>query len=165
MRHDIASYEAPENLFGRIPLFLQRLDHCTVVPFTPEMTELLAKIMAQILSVLAFSTKEINGRRISRSFHSISFLADYGIEKFMKIVEKTKVEDAFRRLDLLTKEENLTMMVAGNLGDIHYFDDEATILVEEISRDVDDTVKVTKCGVSHPFNFFIYILIFTRHVL
>ncbi len=162
VRHDIASYEAPKNLFERIQLFLQRLDHRTVVPFTPEMTELLAKIMAQIP---AFSTKEINGRRISRSFHSISFLADYGIEKFMKIVEKTKVEDAFRRLDLLTKEENLTMMVAGNLGDIHYFDDEATILVEEISRDVDDTVKVTKCGVSHPFNFFIYILIFTRHVL
>ena len=88
VRHDIASYEALENLFEHVQSFLQRLDHCTIVPFTPEMTELLAKIMAQILSVLAFSTKEIKERRISRSFHSISFLADYGIEKFMKRVGK-----------------------------------------------------------------------------
>lgn len=68
MRTDIASYEALVNQFGRIHLFLRRLDHCT---FTPEVTELLAKIMAQILSILALSTKAIKEKRISRSFHSI----------------------------------------------------------------------------------------------
>jgi hypothetical protein len=68
VRADIASYEALVNQFERIHLFLRRLDHCTS---TPEMTELLAKIMAQILSILALSTKAIKEKRISRSFHLI----------------------------------------------------------------------------------------------
>jgi hypothetical protein len=68
VRTDIASYEVLVNQFERIHLFLRRLDHCT---FTPEVTELLAKIMAQILSILALSTKAIKEKCISRSFYSI----------------------------------------------------------------------------------------------
>lgn len=58
------------NLFERIQLFLQRLNHYTVVTLTPDMTELLAKIMAQILSILALSTKTIKERKISKSICS-----------------------------------------------------------------------------------------------
>ena len=65
MRDVIASYEALVNLFERVQFFLQRLHHYTAVPLTPEMTELLAKIMAQILSILALSTKTMKERRIS----------------------------------------------------------------------------------------------------
>ena len=65
MRDVIASYEALVKLFERIQLFLQRLHHYTSVPLTPEMTELLAKIKAQILSILALSTKTMKERRIS----------------------------------------------------------------------------------------------------
>ena len=68
MKDDIANYEALVNQFERIHLFLRRLDHCT---FTPEVMELLAKIMAQILSILAFSTRAIKENRISLSSHSI----------------------------------------------------------------------------------------------
>jgi hypothetical protein len=68
VRTDIASYEVLVDQFERIHLFLRRLDHCT---FTPEVTELLAKIMAQILSILALSTKAIKEKWISRSFYSI----------------------------------------------------------------------------------------------
>jgi hypothetical protein len=61
------------HLFERIQFFLQRLNHYTSVPLTPEMTELLAKIMAQILSILALSTREMKERRISQSFCSIRY--------------------------------------------------------------------------------------------
>lgn len=143
VRTDIASYEALVNQFECIHLFLQRLDHCT---FIPEVAELLAKIMAQILSILALSTKAIKEKRISQYFHSIrdTFLADYGIEKLMKkVVGKTEVEDALQKLDLLTKEENLTMMMARNLEDTHHFDDEATIFKESF-QDVHDSVRATQ---------------------
>jgi hypothetical protein len=61
----IASYETLINLFERTQFFLQRLNQYVSTPLTPEMTELLAKILAQVLSVLALSTKEIEERRIS----------------------------------------------------------------------------------------------------
>ena len=65
MRDVIASYEALVNLFERIQFFLQRLHHYTAVLLTPDMTEVLAKIMAQILSILALSTKTMKEGRIS----------------------------------------------------------------------------------------------------
>ena len=74
----IASYEALVKLFERIQFFLQRLHHYTSVPLTPEMTELLAKIMAQILSILALSTKTMKEKRISWSIQSVySFMTNY----------------------------------------------------------------------------------------
>jgi hypothetical protein len=103
----IASYEVLVNLFERVQFFLQRLNHHAAVPLTPEMTSLLGKIMAQVLSVLALSTKEMKERRISGSFGSMSsFVSDYNAEKFMKRqVGKKDVEDALVRLDMLTKED------------------------------------------------------------
>ena len=131
----IASYEALVNLFERIRFFLQRLNHYTTVPLTPEMTLLLGKIMAQVLSVLALSTKEMKERRISASICLVfSFMADYATEKFMKrIVRRTEVEDALSRLDMLTKEENL-MTAARNL---------------EVTQNIHDDVRVTKHGAQH----------------
>jgi hypothetical protein len=66
-----ASYEMLVSLFERILFFLQRLNHYTAVPLTSEMTLLLGKIMAQVLSVLALSTKAMKERRISESFNSM----------------------------------------------------------------------------------------------
>jgi hypothetical protein len=64
----IASYETLTNLFERTQYFLQRLNHYITASLTPEMTELLAKILAQVLSVLALSTKGMKERRISVSY-------------------------------------------------------------------------------------------------
>ena len=69
----MASYEVLVNLFERIQFFLQRLNRYAALPLTPEMTVLLGKIMAQVLSVLALSTKAMKERRISGSFRSISY--------------------------------------------------------------------------------------------
>jgi hypothetical protein len=129
----MASYERLLNLFERIQFFLQRLNRYTAVPLTPEIILLLGKIMAQILIVLAFSTKQIKERRISMSFCLMfSFVVDSWTEKFLKrIVGKTDVEDALQRLDVLTKEEAL-MVAARNL---------------ELTRIIHDNVEVTKHGV------------------
>ena len=53
------------NLFERIQSFLQRLKIYTTIPLTTEMMELLGKIMAQVLSILALSTREMKEWRIS----------------------------------------------------------------------------------------------------
>ena len=62
-----ASYDMVVKHFERIQLFLQRLDRYARVPLTTEITELLGKVMAQILSILALSTKATRERPISES--------------------------------------------------------------------------------------------------
>jgi len=178
------SYETLTHLFERIHFFLQRLNRYTAIPLTPEMTLLLGKIMAQVLSVLALSTKEMKARRISGSIHLIfRFMVDYETEKLMKrIAGRTDVEDALQRLDMLTKEENL-MTAARNLEVTHRVDanvvatqelahrvDDKVTTIEEVIHDVDgnvketkdltrdvrDDVKVTRHGERHSFEIFIF---------
>ena len=95
--------------------------------------------MAQILSVLALSTKAMTERRISELIELLCpFLADYDQETFLKtLVGRKEVEDALLRLDSLTKEESL-MAVARNL--------EATNTVDRIVHGVDSNVKAAKEG-------------------
>jgi hypothetical protein len=143
----IASYETLINLFERTQYFVQRLNHYITVSLTPEMMELLAKILAQVLSVLALSTKEMKDRRISVLiyFKNIS-LADYKTEKFMKrIVGKTEVEDGLQRLDMLTKEENLmtaacTLEVTGEIRrDVDVIKDDTRDIKDDTDDIKDDT--------------------------
>ena len=65
----VASHNTLVNLFERIQLFLQRLNIYTGIQLTIEMRELLGKIMAQVVSILALSTKEMNESRISEPIH------------------------------------------------------------------------------------------------
>jgi hypothetical protein len=58
----MASHDTLVNLFERIQFFLQRLAIYTEMSLTPEMTELLGKIMGQLLSILALSTKQMDSR-------------------------------------------------------------------------------------------------------
>ncbi len=133
----MASHDTPIHLFERINFFLQRLKSYTGMPLTNDSRELLGKIMAQLLSILALSTKVITDSRISELIRSLCFsLADYGSEKFLKkLVGRNDVEDALLRLDMLTKEESL-MVMARNL--------EVTHQIDGIVHDVDDNVKATK---------------------
>jgi hypothetical protein len=67
----VASHDALIHLFERIHFFLQRLKSYTRMPLTNESRELLGKIMAQLLSILALSTKAMADRRISESIGSL----------------------------------------------------------------------------------------------
>jgi hypothetical protein len=60
-----SSYDALLDLFECIANFLQRLSIYTDIPFTPEMTNIIVKIMIELLSVLALATKQIKQGRFS----------------------------------------------------------------------------------------------------
>ena len=138
MRDVVASHDTLIHLFERINFFLQRLKSYTGIPLTSESTELLGKIMAQILSVLALSTKAMTSGRISELVRPLCFfLTNCGPEKILrKLVGRMDVEDALSRLDMLTKEENLMVMVK-NLEVTHHIDG--------VVHDIDINLK----GVAH----------------
>ena len=65
MRDVAANHDTLIHIFERVNFFLDRLNRYTGIPFTKDFTELLGKIMAQILSILALSTKMMTERRMS----------------------------------------------------------------------------------------------------
>jgi hypothetical protein len=132
------------HIFERIHFFLQRLNSYTRISLTREFTVLLGKIMAQVLSILALSTKLITERRISELVrHLCSSLADYGAEKFLKrLMGRTDVEDALLRLDSLTNEESL-MAVAKNLEVTCHVDGNVKD-IKVLAGDIDENVKAVK---------------------
>jgi hypothetical protein len=157
------------NLFERIHLFLQRLNRYTAMPLTDDLTELLGKIMAQLLLILALSTKAMTDKRISELDHSQrpSFSAYHGTEKFLKkLAGKKEVEDAVLRLDTLTKEESLTV-VARNLEVAYRVDGKIEVIDENVkatkalTEDINEDVKATKDG-TQPF-LSIFIQVLTSH--
>ena len=78
----MASHEKIIHLFERINFFLQRLNIYTGIPLTNDFTVLLGKIMAELLSILAISTKAMTDRKMSELIYSLSpFLVDYGLRK------------------------------------------------------------------------------------
>jgi hypothetical protein len=63
-----ASYDTLINIFEQIENFFRRLEiHMEVSP-TPEMTDIIVKIMVEVLSILALATKEIKHGWISELF-------------------------------------------------------------------------------------------------
>ena len=61
-----SSYNALLELFERLGNFLQRLEIYTRIPRTTTMTDIVIKIMVEVLSVLALTTKQIKQGRLSR---------------------------------------------------------------------------------------------------
>ncbi|KAH8977777.1 hypothetical protein EDB86DRAFT_3249450 [Lactarius hatsudake] len=104
-----SSYDALVDLFECIGNFLKRLRIYTDIPLTPSMTDIIGKIMVELLSVFALATKQIKqGRFIQR-----------GIEKFArKLLGESEIEAVLQRLDRLTQEEG-RMTVAQTLEVVH----------------------------------------------
>ena len=138
------------NLFERTQYFLQRLSRYVTAFLTPDMTELLAKILAQVLSILALSTKEMKDRPISVLIYSKNFsLSDNNTEQFMKrLIGKTEVEDGLQRLDMLTKEEDLmtaacTLEVTGEIRrDVDVIKDDTRDIKDDTHDIKDDTRNI-----------------------
>ena len=61
-----SSYDALVELFECIANFLKRLRIYTDLPLTTSMTDIIVKIMAELLSVFALATKQIKQGRFSR---------------------------------------------------------------------------------------------------
>ena len=63
-----ASYDALVEIFECIESFVRRLIIYTKIDQpTPVMTEVITKIMAELISILALATKQINQRKFSKS--------------------------------------------------------------------------------------------------
>jgi hypothetical protein len=66
-----ASYDVLREIFERIQAFLTRVKICSGIKLTAEMTEMLGKMMAEVLCILTLSTKEIKQGLLSQCLHLI----------------------------------------------------------------------------------------------
>ena len=129
------------NAFQRVESFFRRLEVYTQVPPTTEMMDTIIQIMVEILSILGIAMKEIRqGRMSKQSSTSIFSMTERCTEKYGKrLIGRTDMEDALKRLDNLTQEE-VRMAVAENL--------KATHVVDERVREVANTVVAIDKGVA-----------------
>lgn len=127
-----ASQDVLIDIFVRIESFFKRLESYTELPPTPSMTDVIVKIMIEVLSILSIATKEIKqGRSSEWIFLCILFHLDLlSLEKFVrKLLGRNDIEDALKRLDTLTMEE-ARMAVAETLNITHKVDDKVAVLID-----------------------------------
>lgn len=91
-----ASHNALIDLFELVGSFLKRLKIYSGIPLTTEIHEVFGRIMVEIFSILALSTKEIERGRTKRFLN--------------RLLGRTDIEDALHRLDKLTQEESRMIM-------------------------------------------------------
>ena len=114
------------------------------------MTDIIVKIMVEVLSILGIVTKEVGQGRMSTSFQvdrSI-FKIDLHTEKYLKkLIGRKDVEDALQRLDQLTQEE-ARMAAVEALTIARGIDDKVKDVdgrVKDVDKkvdDVDDRVQI-----------------------
>jgi len=68
------SYDALVDIFECIENFARRLKIYTEIRTTPALTEMMVKIMVELLKVLALATKQINQGRFSKPWRSFWWL-------------------------------------------------------------------------------------------
>ena len=95
------------DLFERIENLFKRFESHTELKPSEAMTDIMVKIMVEVLSVLAIVTVEIKQRRSSQFIISDFWVLIHAfLEKFpKKFLGKNDMDDALKRLDMLTQEE------------------------------------------------------------
>ena len=95
------------------------------------MTEILVKIMAELLSVLALATKQIRQGRFSKRIMIYELaISQRIIEKFAKkLLGESEVEAVLQRLDRLTQDE-ARMTVAQTLSVVHGLVNNTRVVME-----------------------------------
>ena len=89
-------------------MFLRRLEIYTKITPTVAMTEVVVKILVELLSTLALATKQIKQGKSSESPFGqvLYYLAHRSAEKLVKkLLGEKDVEAILQRLDRLTQEE------------------------------------------------------------
>ncbi|KAH9012826.1 hypothetical protein EDB83DRAFT_2233572, partial [Lactarius deliciosus] len=119
------SQDALVDIFGRLEYFFKRLEQYIEVRPTAAMTDIIVKIMVEVLSILGIVTKEV-GQGRTKAY-------------LKKLVGRKDVEDALQRLDALTQEE-ARMAAAEVLVITRGIDDKVKDVGEKV-KDVGDKVK------------------------
>ncbi|KAH9052800.1 hypothetical protein EDB87DRAFT_1581409 [Lactarius vividus] len=123
-----ASKDALAELFERIGFFFNRLEAYTEVTPTAAMSNIITKIMVEVLMIFGIATKEL--RRGSAM----------GVEKFLKkLAGRTDLEDAIKKLDRLTQEE-ARMAVAEVLKITHIVHSDLKVVDGKVES-IDDKVE------------------------
>ena len=128
------------DIFVRIEGFFKRLESYTEVRPTAAMTDVIVKIMIEVLSILAIATKEIKQGRSSEPIDVNKLLfAHLSSEKFLKkLLGKNNIEDALKKLDTLTMEE-ARLAIAETLKVTNRVDGKVDKVDDTVNR-VDDKV-------------------------
>ncbi|KAH9044885.1 hypothetical protein EDB84DRAFT_805988 [Lactarius hengduanensis] len=136
-----SSQAALVDLFGRLEYFFKRLEKYIEVRPTAAMTDIIVKIMVEVLSILGIVTKEVGQGRTSMSFPvDNSPETDRHVEAYLKkLVGRRDVEDALQRLDALTQEE-ARMAAAEALTITRGIDDKVKDMHEKVEG-VDERVR------------------------
>ena len=110
---------------------MKRLDIYTKIDLTPVMTDIIVKIMVQLLSVLSLATKQISQKRFSKCGLTYALpVAQCTTEKFAKkLLGDSEIEAVLQRLDRLTQEE-ARITVAQTLGVVHGLVGNVRIIME-----------------------------------
>ena len=98
------------------------------------MTEVIVKIMLELLSVLALASKQIKQGRFSKcAITLIPSMTECAIEKFTKkLFRESEIETVLQRLDRLTQDE-ARMTVAQTLGVVHGLVANVKTVIEGVS--------------------------------
>ncbi|KAF8258024.1 hypothetical protein EI94DRAFT_1207398 [Lactarius quietus] len=121
-----ASRDTLIDLFERIENFFKRLESYTAIPPTTAMTDIIVKIMKEVLNIFAIATKEMRRGRARKYLK--------------KLIGKKEMEDALKRLDKLTQEE-ARMAAAETLKLTHIVMNdgkETKQVVQQIVNSIDD---------------------------
>ena len=144
----IEAQEALVDIFERIENFFKRLETYTEVRPSAAMTDIIVKIMVEVLNILGIATKEIKQGRTSEpqdTWIDMDF-ADRCSEKYLtKLLGKTKIEDTLKRLDKLTQEE--VRMATAQILKISQGINDTVKRVDDKVKDVGDTVRLVLDGV------------------
>jgi hypothetical protein len=126
-----SSYNDLIELFERLGNFLKRLQIYTTIPPSPMMTDLIVKIMVELLSLLALATKKYKEGRFSKCavIYTLPVAQCATVQLIKKLLEDREIDDALQRLDRLTQEE-VRMAVAQTLGVVHGLLDNVKYLME-----------------------------------
>ena len=136
------------DIFVRIEGFFKRLESYTEVRPTAAMTDVIVKIMIEVLSILAIATKEIKQGRSSELIDVNKLLFSHlSSGKFLKkLLGKNNIEDALKKLDTLTMEEARlaiaeTLKVTNRVeGKVDKVDDTVNRVDDKVDK-VDNTVN------------------------
>ncbi|KAF8267206.1 hypothetical protein EI94DRAFT_67756 [Lactarius quietus] len=109
-------------LFDRIESFFKRIKTYTEVPSTPDLIDALAKIMAEVLSILAIATKGMKQKRLKIFFKQLA--------------GRNEIADALQRFGRLEQGELLTVVAQ----------------VATDAKGLKDDAKETKAGVKEIIN-------------
>ena len=104
----IDSYDVLVDLLESFDHFLNRLDIYTKILPTVAMTEMVVKIIVELLSALALVTKQIKQGKPSEPVfrEALCYLTQLGTEKLIKrFFGEKDVEAVLHRLDRLTQDE------------------------------------------------------------